>query len=239
VTWPTQPILEQTETLHVATGIVNVWTAPAEQVAEAYHRVEAAYPGRFLLGIGIGHPEHTDEYRKPYDVLVEYLDALDAAQVPTSRRVVAALGPKVLELAAKRSAGAHPYLTTPEHTAQAHNLIGNTVFLAPEHKVVLTRDAAQAREIGRKTVDFYLNLSNYLNNWKRIGFTDADIAKPGSDKLIDSVVAHGTPEAIAARLTEHLDAGADHVAIQVLGGKEALVPTLTDLAGPLGLSTKG
>ncbi|WP_029115846.1 LLM class F420-dependent oxidoreductase [Mycobacterium sp. URHB0044] len=234
-----EPILEQTETLHVATGIVNVWTAPAEQVAEAYHRVEAAYPGRFLLGIGIGHPEHTDEYRKPYDVLVEYLDALDAAQVPTSRRVVAALGPKVLELAAKRSAGAHPYLTTPEHTAQAHNLIGNTVFLAPEHKVVLTRDAAQAREIGRKTVDFYLNLSNYLNNWKRIGFTDADIAKPGSDKLIDSVVAHGTPEAIAARLTEHLDAGADHVAIQVLGGKEALVPTLTDLAGPLGLSTKG
>jgi probable F420-dependent oxidoreductase len=233
-----EPILEKTETLHVATGIVNVWTAQAEQVAESYHRIEKAYPGRFLLGIGIGHPEHTDEYRKPYDVLVEYLDALDAAQVPTSRRVVAALGPKVLELAAKRSAGAHPYLTTPEHTAQAHNLIGNTVFLAPEHKVVLTRDAAQAREIGRQTVDFYLNLSNYLNNWKRIGFTDADIAKPGSDKLIDSVVAHGTPEAIAARLTEHLDAGADHVTIQVLGGKEALLPTLADLAGPLGLSPK-
>src|SRR3954471_5370312 len=154
-----EPILEQTETLQVATGLLNVWTAPAQEVAEAYPRVEDAYPGRFLLGIGIGHPEHTDEYRKPYDVLVEYLDALDAAQVPTSRRVVAALGPKVLELAAKRSAGAHPYLTTPEHTAQAHNLIGNTVFLAPEHKVVLTRDAAQAREIGRKTVDFYLNLS--------------------------------------------------------------------------------
>jgi probable F420-dependent oxidoreductase len=233
-----EPILAQTETLQVATGIVNVWTAPAEQVAEAYHRIEAAYPGRFLLGIGIGHPEHTDEYRKPYDVLVEYLDALDAADVPTSRRVVAALGPKVLELAAKRSAGAHPYLTTPEHTAQAHNLIGNTVFLAPEHKVVLTRDAAAAREIGRKTVDFYLNLSNYLNNWKRIGFTDADIAKPGSDKLIDAVVAHGTPEAIAARLTEHLDAGADHVTIQVLGGKDALLPTLTDLAGPLGLTPR-
>ena len=111
-----EPILEQTETLQVATGIVNVWTAPAEQVAEAYHRIEDAYPGRFLLGIGIGHPEHTDEYRKPYDVLVEYLDVLDAAKVPTSRRVVAALGPKVLKLAAQRSAGAHPYLTTPEHT---------------------------------------------------------------------------------------------------------------------------
>ena len=95
---------------------MNVWTAPAEEVAEAYHRVEDAYPGRFLLGIGIGHPEHTEEYRKPYDVLVEYLDALDAAKVPTSRRVVAALGPKVLKLAAQRSAGAHPYLTTPEHT---------------------------------------------------------------------------------------------------------------------------
>src|ERR1700704_4857487 len=230
-----EPILERTETLQVATGIVNVWTADAEQVAESYHRIEAAYPGRFLLGIGIGHPEHTDEYRKPYDVLVEYLDALDAAKVPTSRRVVAALGPKVLKLAAKRSAGAHPYLTTPEHTAQAHELIGNTVFLAPEHKVVLARDAEQARAIGRETVDFYLNLSNYLSSWKRIGFTDDDIAKPGSDKLIDAVVAHGTPEAIAARLNEHLDAGADHVSIQVLGGWDKLIPTLTALAGPLGL----
>ena len=100
----------------MATGIINVWTAPAEQVAEAYHRIEDKYPGRFLLGIGIGHPEHTEEYRKPYDVLVEYLDVLDSKKVPTSRRVIAALGPKVLKLAAQRSAGAHPYLTTPEHT---------------------------------------------------------------------------------------------------------------------------
>ena len=199
-----EPILEHTETLQVATGIVNVWTAPAEQVAESYHRIEDAYPGRFLLGIGIGHPEHTEEYRKPYDVLVEYLDVLDEAKVPTSRRVVAALGPKVLKLAAQRSAGAHPYLTTPEHTAQARELIGNTVFLAPEHKVVLTTDAEEARAIGRKTVDFYLNLSNYLNNWKRLGFTDEDIAKPGSDKLIDAVVAHGTADDIAKRLDEHL-----------------------------------
>ena len=231
-----EPILEKTETIQVATGIVNVWATPAAEVAESYHRIEGAYPGRFVLGIGIGHPENTEEYRKPYDVLVEYLNELDAAKVPTSRRVVAALGPKVLELSAKRSAGAHPYLTTPEHTAQAHALIGNTVFLAPEHKVVLTRDAAQARAIGRETVDFYLNLSNYLNNWQRLGFTPDDLAKPGSDKLIDAVVAHGTPEAIAARLTEHLDAGADHVAIQVLGGKDALLPTLADLAAPLGLT---
>ena len=231
-----EPILEATQNLQVATGIVNVWTAEAAEVAESYHRIEKAHPGRFLLGIGIGHPEHTEEYRKPYDVLVEYLDALDAAKVPTSRRVVAALGPRVLKLAADRSAGAHPYLTTPEHTAQAHNIVGNTVYLAPEHKVVLTRDAEQARAIGRETVDFYLNLSNYTNNWKRLGFTDADIAKPGSDKLIDAVVAHGTPEAIAARLDEHFLAHADHVAIQVLGGEDALLPTLADLAGPLGLS---
>jgi len=229
------PILDATETLQVATGIINVWTVKAEEVAEAYHRVESAHPGRFLLGIGIGHPEHTEEYRKPYDVLVEYLDVLDAAKVPTSRMVVAALGPKVLKLSASRSAGAHPYLTTPEHTAQARELIGNAVYLAPEHKVVLTTDAEAARKIGRDTVDFYLNLSNYLNNWKRLGFTDDDIAKPGSDKLIDAVVAHGTPEDVAARLTEHLAAGADHVAIQVLGGWDKLVPTLTELAGPLGL----
>jgi len=230
-----EPILEKTETLQVATGIVNVWTAPADEVAEAYHRVEDAYPGRFLLGIGIGHPEHTDEYRKPYDVLVEYLDALDAAKVPTSRRVIAALGPKVLKLAAQRSAGAHPYLTTPEHTGQARELVGPTVYLAPEHKVVLTEDVDEAREIGRNTVDFYLNLSNYLNSWKRLGFTDKDVAKPGSDRLIDELVAYGTPDAIAARLDEHLQAGADHVTIQVLGGWDKLLPTLKELAGPLGL----
>jgi probable F420-dependent oxidoreductase len=230
-----EPILERTETLQVATGIVNVWTAQAKQVAEAYHRIEDAFPGRFLLGIGIGHPEHTEKYRKPYDVLVEYLDVLDEECVPTSRRVVAALGPKVLKLSAQRSAGAHPYLTTPEHTAQAREVIGNSVFLAPEHKVVLTTDAEVARKIGRETVDFYLNLSNYLNNWKRLGFSDGDMAKPGSDKLIDAVVAHGTADDIAKRLGEHLEAGADHVTIQVLGGWDKLLPTLTELAGPLGL----
>jgi probable F420-dependent oxidoreductase len=234
-----EPLLEATEHIQVATGIVNVWTAPAAEVAESYHRIEGAHPGRFLLGIGIGHPEHTEEYRKPYDVLVEYLDALDAAKVPTSRMVVAALGPKVLKLSAQRSAGAHPYLTTPEHTGQARNLVGKTVFLAPEHKVVLGTDDAAARAVGREAVDFYLNLSNYLNNWKRLGFTDDDIAKPGSDKLIDAVVAHGTPDAVAARLNEHLDAGADHVSIQVLGGADALLPTLTELAGPLGLEPRG
>ena len=230
-----EPILERTQTLQLATGIVNIWTADAAAVAESFHRIEAAYPGRFLLGVGVGHPEHTDEYRKPYDALVEYLDALDAAKVPTSRLVIAALGDKVLKLSARRSAGAHPYLTTPEHTAHARDVLGESVFLAPEHKVVLSTDSAAAREIGRKTVDFYLNLSNYLNNWRRLGFTEDDIAKPGSDKLIDAVVAHGTAGDIAARLQQHVANGADHVAIQVLGGPDKLIPALTELAGPLGL----
>lgn len=234
-----EPALAQTSSLQLATGIINIWSSPAAEVAESYHRIENAYPGRFLLGIGIGHPEHTDEYRKPYDALVEYLDVLDGASVPTSRRVLAALGPKVLELSAERSAGAHPYLTTPEHTAYARELVGNTVFLAPEHKVVLTTDADEAREVGRQTVEFYLGLSNYVNNWRRLGFTDNDVRKPGSDKLIDAVVAYGTPEAIAARLNEHLEAGADHVAIQVLGGwpEDKLLAALGELAGPLGLTS--
>ena len=234
-----EPILERTESLTVATGIVNIWSAAAKPVADSYHRIEKAYPGRFLLGVGVGHREHTEEYRKPYDALVEYLDELDEYTVPTSRRILAALGDKVLRLAARRTAGAHPYLTTPEHTAHARDVVGNTVFLAPEHKVVLSTDTEEARAVGRKTVGFYLDLSNYLNSWKRLGFTDADVAKPGSDKLIDAVVAHGSADDIAKRLGEHLQAGADHVTIQVLGGWEKLMPTLTELAGPLGLTPAG
>lgn len=231
-----EPILEKTETLQVATGIVNIWSADAAEVAASYHRIEKAFPGRFLLGVGVGHPEHTQQYTKPYQALVDYLDKLDAAKVPTSRMVIAALGPKVLQLSAQRSAGAHPYLTTPVHTGQARELLGPTVFLAPEHKVVLTNDADRAREIGRETVDFYLGLSNYVNNWKRLGFTDEDLVRPGSDRFIDAVVAHGSPDEIAARLSEHLAAGADHVAIQVLGGPDELLSTLEELAGPLGIS---
>ena len=231
------PALAQTNSLQLATGIVNIWSAPAPVVAQSFERIENAYPGRFLLGIGVGHREHTEEYVKPYDALVGYLDELDGAMVPTSRRVLAALGPKVLKLAAERSAGAHPYLTTPEHTAKAREEMGNSVFLAPEHKVVLTTDVDEARRIGRETVDHYLGLSNYVNNWLRLGFSEDDVRKPGSDRLIDAVVAYGTPEAIAARLNEHLEAGADHVAIQVLDGwtPETLLPALSELAGPLGL----
>ncbi len=232
------PALAQTTSLQLATGIVNIWSAPAPAVADSFARIESAHPGRFLLGIGAGHREHTEEYVKPYDALVGYLDELDAAMVPTSRRVLAALGPRVLRLAAERSAGAHPYLTTPEHTAKAREMLGNSVFLAPEHKVVLTTDTGKARAIGRETVDHYLGLSNYVNNWLRLGFTQDDVRRPGSDRLIDAVVAYGTPDAVAQRLNEHVEAGADHVAIQVLGGwdEETLLPALSELAGPLGLT---
>jgi probable F420-dependent oxidoreductase len=229
------PILEVTDSLALATGIVNIWTAAAGPVADSFHRIEKAYPGRFLLGIGVGHPEAQTEYKKPYDALSDYLTELDQHGVPKDRVVVAALGPQVLKLSARRSAGAHPYLTTPEHTAQARELIGPEAFLAPEHKVVLTTDAEKARATGRKALEIYLNLANYLNNWKRLGFSDADVAKPGSDALVDAVIAYGTAEAIAARLTEHLTAGADHVPVQVLAGTDKLVPALTELAGPLGL----
>ena len=235
-----EPILEATTTLQVATGIVNIWTAAAKPVAESFHRIDKAYPGRFLLGIGVGHREAISEYRKPYDALVEYLDQLDEYGVPANRRVVAALGPRVLKLSAERSAGAHPYLTTPEHTAQARELIGETAFLAPEHKVVLTTSdkegADKARAVGRKALDIYFNLANYRNNWKRLGFSDEEVTRPGSDRLVDSVVAYGTPDEIAARLKQHLDAGADHVPVQVLTKDENLVSALAELAGPLGLT---
>jgi probable F420-dependent oxidoreductase len=230
------PILDQTDKLKLATGIVNIWTAEAGPVAESFHRIEKAYPGRFLLGIGVGHPEAHQQYRKPIDALTDYLDKLDEYGVPKNSRVVAALGPKVLKLAAERSAGAHPYLTTPEHTAEARRLIGPEAVLAPEHKAVLTTDPEKARAVGRKALEIYLNLANYLNSWKRLGFTDEDVRKPGSDRLVDAVVAYGTPDEIAARLKEHITAGADHVAVQVLTGPDKLVPALAELAGPLGLS---
>ncbi|MDT5337305.1 MAG: hypothetical protein QOD90_2810 [Mycobacterium sp.] len=229
------PILAATDELQLATGIVNIWTAAAGPVAESFHRIDKAYPNRFLLGIGVGHPEAHQEYKKPYDALTEYLDELDGYGVPKDRRVVAALGPQVLKLSARRSAGAHPYLTTPEHTRQARELVGPDAFIAPEHKAVLTTDAEQARAVGRKTLEIYLSLANYTNNWKRLGFTDADVAKPGSDELVDAVVAYGTVEAVAARLSEHIAAGADHVPVQVLTGTDKLVPALAELAGPLGL----
>jgi probable F420-dependent oxidoreductase len=231
-----EPLLESTTTVKVATGIVNIWTAAAEPVAESFHRINTAYPGRFVLGVGVGHPEALAQYRKPYEALVSYLDELDEYGVPANQRVLAALGPRVLRLSAERTAGAHPANATPEHAAQARAIIGPNALLAPVHNVVLTADAEEARAIGRAALEYYFDLTNYVNNWKRLGFTDADVTRPGSDKLIDAVVAHGTPEEIAKRLGEYLSAGADHVAILVHGGPEKVLPTLSELAGPLGLS---
>lgn len=231
-----EPILAATTTLKVATGIVNIWSAPADAVAASFHRIESAYPGRFLLGIGVGHPEADQTYRAPLDALNDYLDVLDAHGVPKQRRIVAALGPKVLELAAERSAGAHPVLVTPEHTARAREVIGPDALLAPAVPVVPTTDTDAARAVGRSMLELYLGLKNYLNNWKRLGFTDDDIARPGSDRLVDALLVHGTPETIAARLAQHLDAGANHVPVQVIAPPEKVVQVLADLAGPLGLS---
>jgi probable F420-dependent oxidoreductase len=234
-----EPLLDSTTALRVATGIVNIWSAPAKTVAESFHRINTAYPSRFVLGIGAGHPEHTEQYRKPYDALVDYLDELDKYGVPPTQRVIAALGPRALRLAAQRTAGAHPYNTTPQHTAQAREIIGPKALLLPEHKVVVTSNTGEARAIARKVMADtynYFALANYVSNWKRLGFTEADLTRPGSDKLIDALVAYGTPDEIADRLGEHLRAGADHVVVQVLGGPDKLLPTLAELAGPLGLS---
>lgn len=229
-------ILAATESLHVATGIVNIWTADAVEVARSYHRIAETYPGRFVLGIGAGHPEAVSEYRNPYGALNDYLDELDRQGVPCERRVLAALGPRVLELAARRSGGAHPYLVTPQHSADARKLIGPDAGLAPEHKVVMTTDVERARALGRDALAVYLPLANYRNTWKRLGFTDADMDGSASDALVDAMIAYGTADQIAARLNEHITAGANHVAVQVLAQPDELVPALAALAGPLGLA---
>lgn len=233
-----EPILEATTTLKVATGIVNIWTAAAKPVAESFHRIDAAYPGRFVLGIGVGHPEVQGQYRNPYEALVSYLDELDEYGVPANQRVLAAQGPRVLKLSADRTAGAHPANATPEHTAQAREIIGPNALLAPVHNVVLNTDAEQARATAREGLDLYFGLKNYVSSWKRLGFTDADVTRPGSDRFIDAVVAHGTAEQVAKRLGEYHQSGADHVAILVAGGYDNAValPVLAELAGPLGLS---
>ncbi|MCW2497366.1 LLM class F420-dependent oxidoreductase [Jatrophihabitans sp.] len=210
-------LLAATSTVVVATGIVNIWTADATAVAASYHEIEAAHPGRFLLGVGVGHPEATAEYRSPYQMLVDYLDVLDGEGVPAERRVLAALGPKVLRLARDRSAGAHPYLVTPEHSRTAREILGPDRLLAPEQRVVLEADPAAARAIGRPTVvKPYLGLTNYTTNLRRLGYTDDDLSGEGSDHLIDDLVVYGDGATVARRLGEHLEAGADHVAVQLL-----------------------
>lgn len=209
-------LLDATDHVVVATGIVNMWKDDAAPVAESYHRIVAKHPGRFLLGVGIGHPETVQVYQKPYDKIVEYLDQLDEAKVPVQDRALAALGPKVLQLARERSAGAHPYLTTPEHTRQAREILGEDKLLVPEQKVVLDTDPARARELGRSNVRRYLGLSNYVGNLRRHGWTEEDVSGEGSDRLVDALAVHGNAQDLAASVSAHLDAGADQVCVQVL-----------------------
>ena len=217
-----EDLLAATERLVVATGVVNVWQDDAHAIAAAHHRITDRFPGRFLLGIGIGHREATAAYRAPLEVLNEYLDVLDAEGVPSAQRVVAALGPRTLRLAAERSAGAHPYLVTPEHSRTAREVLGPGPLLAPEQKVVLDADVTRARARGRHIVaGTYLPLRNYRASLQRLGFDEDELTGEGSDRLVDALVAHGDAETVAARVNEHLQTGADHVAVQVLAEDDA------------------
>jgi probable F420-dependent oxidoreductase len=224
------PLLEATERLVVGTSIVNVWTAAPKPVAESFHRLEAKYPGRFMLGIGAGHRENNADYRKPYEALVDYLDKLDEGGVPTGRRALAALGPRVLELARTRTAGALPYLITPDHTRSARAQLGPEALLVTEQKVVLDDNPERARELGRARVGAYLRLSNYVANLRRIGFDEHDVTFPGSDRLIDALAVHGDAGTVAAALRAHLTTGANQVAIQVLPTDSDILPTARALA---------
>jgi probable F420-dependent oxidoreductase len=211
-------VLAATNRITVATGIVNMWTNDPDTVAAGYQRIEGEHPGRFLLGVGVGHREAVSAYRGPLAKTNDYLDALDAGGVPTDRRILAALGPRSLAVAGERTAGTHPYLVTPEHSRVARRALGQGKIVAPEQTVVVSTDPASARELGREFANNpYLKLVNYVGNLRRLGYSEADVSEGGSDRLIDDLVPHGSAEQVMARLNEHFDAGADHVAVQSLG----------------------
>ncbi|WP_433450658.1 LLM class F420-dependent oxidoreductase [Streptomyces sp. CA-142005] len=212
------PLLEGTGRLVVGTSIQSIWQYDAETSAAAFAEVDAAHPGRFVLGLGVSHAKLADQYRRPYSALVSYLDVLDEAGVPADRRVLAALGSKTLELSRDRAAGAVPYLVTPEHTAQAREILGAGPLLAPELKVVLETDPSRARSLARDTLAMYLALPNYTNNFLRHGFTEDDLADGGSDRLVDAVFAWGDDSRIRERINTFHQAGADHVALQPITG---------------------
>lgn len=232
-----EALIEATSTLTLATSIVNMWKDDARTVAASFARIEANHPGRFLLGVGTGHREATQEYANPYDTLAGYVDVLLGNGVPADSLVLAALGPRVLRLAAERTAGAIPYLVTPEHTRQAGAILGTGKVLAPEQKAVLETDPQRARAIGRPRVQRpYLGLVNYTSNLRRLGWSEEDLSDGGSDALIDALVAWGTGDEVAAKLNEHLEAGADHVAVQLLAASDdELTDGYRNLAVALGL----
>jgi probable F420-dependent oxidoreductase len=210
-----EQMIAATRTATIASAIVNMWQDDAQSIAHHYHRIVNRHGPRLLLGIGLGHPEVRGSYVKPYERMVNYIETLLQGHVPSEAIVIAALGAKTLKLAGERTLGAHPYLTVPAHTRYAREVMGANVFLAPEHKVVLTEELDEARRVGRPAVHPYLRLRNYTSNLMRHGFTETDVAGAGSDALIDALVIHGSPETIYQRLNEHLDAGANHVGIQV------------------------
>jgi probable F420-dependent oxidoreductase len=227
-------LLAGTKRITIATGIANMWGRDAMAMAAAQKTLCEAYDDRFLLGIGVSHAPlvgmRGHDYGKPLTAMRRYLDAMDSAPFmawPPSKepqRVIAALAPKMLELARDRAAGSHPYFVPPEHTVQARAILGKGPLLAPEQAVVLETDAATARAIARGHMATYLGLPNYVNNLKRLGYSDADIANGGSDNLVDAIVAWGDVDAVVKRVRAHHDAGADHVCIQVLEADPRTVP---------------
>lgn len=210
----------------VATGIAQTYARHPLTTMAANRTLDEAFPGRFLLGLGVSHAPMVEgvrglDYSTPLADMEAHLDAMDAAPFnghgPEGRppRILAALGPRMLELSAAKADGAHPFLTTPEHTARARSIIGPDKFLAPEHMVVVETDPGRAREIARFNLARYLQLPNYTRNLGRLGFTDDDIASI-SDRLVDALVAWGDPERVAAQVGQHREAGADHVCVQAL-----------------------
>jgi probable F420-dependent oxidoreductase len=214
-----RPILDATSTLVAATGILNVWINDPIETAAADADVRADFPGRFMLGIGIGHPEATSDYRRPLTAMRAFLDGLDAAPTPppADERCLAALRPKMIDLAGERTAGVHSYFVPVEHTRTARERLGPGKLLAPEVACVVDTDTARARAVARDYAKLYLGLRNYTQNLLDHGFTEHDIADGGSDRLIDAVIPHGSAEQIADAVQAHFDAGADHVCLQPLG----------------------
>lgn len=228
-------LLAATRRIVIATGIANIWARDAMTMAAAQKTLTEAYPNRFLLGLGVSHAPLVEtvrghRYEKPLSAMRAYLDAMDMAPwiapPPTTDlvRVIGALAPKMLKLAAARTAGAHPYFVPPEHTARARALMGPGPLLAPEQAVVLETTPTTAREIARAHMMTYLGLPNYVNNLKRLGFSDADVANGGSDRLVDAIVAWGDLDAVGRRVRAHFDAGADHVCVQVLDADPRALP---------------
>jgi probable F420-dependent oxidoreductase len=214
-----RPALEATSTLAAATGILNVWSNDPAATAAAAAGVRADFPGRFMLGIGIGHPEATSDYRRPLTTMRNFLDGLDASPTPppADERCLAALGPKMLDLARERTAGTHSYFVPVEHTRAARERLGPGKLVAPELACVIDSDPVRAKAVARDYAKLYLGLRNYVQNLLDHGFTEADVANGGSDQLIDAVVPQGSPNQIAEVVHAHFDAGADHVCLQPLG----------------------